>query len=166
MTFFDKLAGNIDSKVIYQSMIVSCGKTYSKEIVKSGFSIKNVANREEYHHLTSLKGFSSKVILELEKEAPKILHILALRNVVDDVPKRIVGSFCITQARFDDAQIDRLKRLGWVEDTSVKKTTTVLITSDIDNVTGKVEKARKYGVDVMEIAQFFEQYIDDAEEVE
>ena len=85
-----------------------------------------------------------------------IKKICELRDVVDDVPKNIVGSFCITNARFSEEQLDRLKRLGWVEDTSVKKTTTVLITNDIDNITGKVEKAKKYGVPVVEIPQFFE----------
>lgn len=160
MAFFDNLSGDIDSKHVYQSMITSCGKTYAKQIVNSGFKIKNIANPDEYHHLTELKGMPDKVILELEKEAARILRICELRNVVDKVPKNVVGSYCITTVRFSQEQVNRLESLGWVDDGTVKKTTTVLITSDIDNITGKVAKAKKYGIDVVEIQQFFDEYID------
>lgn len=162
MMFFDKLSKKIDSKIIYQSVITSCGKTYSKEIVKSGFIISDVWN-EKYEPIKQLKNFNSAVIEEIIEKKELIKKICELREVVDDVPKNIVGSFCITNARFSPEQLERLSSKGWVEDTSVKKTTTVLITNDIDNITGKVEKARKYGIDVVEIAQFFEQYIDDEE---
>lgn len=164
MMFFDKMSNKIDSKVIYQSVITSCGKSYSKEIVKSGFIISDVWELDGvYPVLNALKSFSSNVISEMAEKRELIKKICELRVIVDDVPKNIVGSFCITNARFSEEQLNKLNLIGWVEDSTVKKTTTVLITNDIDNITGKVEKARKYGIPVVEIAQFFEEYINEEE---
>lgn len=160
MMFFDNLSGRIDSKIVYQSLLISCGRSYSKAIVKSGFAISDVWTQDgKYPVLQEIDGISSNLLTELATKRTLIKEVCELREVYDDVPQNVVGSFCITNARFSPEQLSRLKLLGWVEDDTVKKTTTVLITNDIDNITGKVEKARKYKIPVVEIPQFFEEFL-------
>ena len=158
--FFHKLSGDIDSKIVYQSVALGCGNSSAKAIVKLGVPINRIWLTSGW--ITTIKGisgFNSKIADSIWKNRHLIAEICRLRNVVDDKPKNIVGTYCMTQIRFNKDQIDELSKLGWIEDNTVKKTTTVLITNDIDGGSTKMDKARKYGIDIVETDAFFEKYI-------
>ena len=159
--FFDNISGDIDSKIIYQSVITSCGSSIAKTIVKSGVKITNIfTDMAWFDELDMIPGFNSKVLHQLLDKKDTIQKICSLRNVIDDTPKEIKGSYCVTGIRFSKEQVDKLSIAGWVEDSSAKKTTTVVVTNDIYGSSTKIEKAKKYGIPVIEINQFFEDYVD------
>ena len=63
------------------------------------------------------------------------------------------------EARFSERQLKILADKGWKEDTSVKKTTSILVVANLDSVTGKVKKAMQYGIPVMELDSFVDKYL-------
>lgn len=160
--FFDSISGNIDSKVIYQSVITSCGKSYANTIVKTGIKIQDIYEHDCWvAELSILSGFNRNVIKQLIEKKETIRKICSLRTVVDDKPKNVVGTYCVTGIRFSKEQVDKLLIAGWMEDSSAKKTTTVVVTNDKYGSSTKIEKAKKYGIPVLEVNEFFEDYIDE-----
>ena len=158
--FFNNLNNKIDSKIVYQSVIMSCGRTISKTIVNSGIKISDIySNNDWVTILQKLPGFNSKVITQMLEKKDLIEAICKLRTVEDIVPKKVMGTYCITGMRFNKSQVDMLSIEGWIEDSSVKKTTTVLVTNDIYGTSTKIDKAKKYNIPIVDPEKFFEDYI-------
>ena len=161
LTFFANIHGNVDAKVIYQTYFRACGKTYSRIIAESGFVWNDLisGNLEKMEQVRSIKGFRDSIVDQMIRSVDLFNRINEKVKVVDEVITETVGSYCITGTRFSDSQVKRLASMGWKEDTSVKKTTTVLIVADLDLHSNKTKKAQQYGISVTTIEDFIDQYL-------
>lgn len=159
---FGNMSGDIDSVIVYNSVVNGCGKSLAKNIVKMGVDINQIyLNSKWIDVIKAIPGFPNKVADSIWKNKDIIKEICRLRKVVDNKPKNIVGSYCVTGVRFSKTQMAQLQISGWVEDSSVKKTTRVLVTNDPFSSSTKTVKAQKYGVPVMDMEQFFEEFINE-----
>lgn len=160
--FFEAISKPVDSKIIYQTFIPSCGKTFSKVIVDSGIEFAGIVNgTEDIDSLANITGFRSEIIRELKSNKELFAQVASVIKVYDEAPKRITkGTFCITGTRFSGVQLKQVLDAGWGEDTTLKKTTTILVTKDADSNSGKAKKAREYGIEVVSVEDFMMDYLD------
>lgn len=160
--FFYNLSQPIDSVIVYNSVVIGCGKTLAMNIIKQGIDIHNVCEDQSLiNQIKFISGFPSKVADDIWNKRDIIKKICELRNVVDNKPNKIIGTFAQSQIRFSKDQIERLKQIGWMEDSSVKKTTTVLVTIDPDADSTKIVKARKINVPVVDVETFWSKYVEE-----
>ena len=159
--FISNINGNIDPKVIYQTYLRACGKTFSRTIAESGFVWNDLisGNIEKMDGLKSIRGFHKNIVEQMKRSVAFFNTLNEKMKIVDEVVTATVGSYCITGTRFSDSQVKQLALMGWKEDTSVKKTTTVLILADLDMQSNKTKKAQQYGVKVMTIEDFIDQHL-------
>lgn len=155
--FLDKTRQNIDVKILYEVFINNCGSRAATKIVDSGFDIyQYVKNPLELKKLYSISNFNSNII-ELMVDARSFFEeVLEVRTVDQVQSPKFYGTFCITGARFKADQLTKVNESGWAEDASIKKTTNILVTKDPNSTSGKIEKAKSYGIPVMTIDQFLE----------
>jgi hypothetical protein len=126
------------------------------------YNIHNVCEDQSLiNQIKFISGFPSKVADDIWNKRDIIKKICELRNVVDNKPNKIIGTFAQSQIRFSKDQIERLKQIGWMEDSSVKKTTTVLVTIDPDADSTKIVKARKINVPVVDVETFWSKYVEE-----
>lgn len=155
-TFLNNIRKEIDVKILYKTFILNCGDRASDKIVESGFDVyKFLENPDEIKKLYSLSNFSSAIISDIVSKKNLFEEFLKVRSVKtskNDVIK--VGSFCITGVRFSKDDSEKIKELGWVEDSSVKKTTTYLITKDPSSNSSKIQNAKKLNVPVVSVDEF------------
>jgi len=109
--------------------------------------------------LKEIRGFHKHIVEQMKRSLDLFKKIDSKIKIVDEKITATVGSYCITGTRFSDAQVKRLAAMGWKEDTSVKKTTTVLIVADLDLQSNKTKKAQQYGITVATIEDFIDQYL-------
>jgi len=160
LQFFTKINGNIDPKIIYQVFIQACGKTFARVIAEHGVVFADCVNStEKLNELYTIKSFRKEIVEQLKRNASIFEKVNSVMKIVDEKIVETVGSFCITGTRFSSAQVKRLEAKGWKEDSSVKKTTTVLVVADLDQVSGKTKKADSYGIPVMTIEDFMDTYM-------
>jgi DNA ligase (NAD+) len=161
LNFFTNIHGSVDAKVIYQTYLRSCGKTFSRVIAESGFVWGDLvsADMEKIEKLKDIRGFHRHIVEQMKRSLDLFKKLDSKIKIVDEKITATVGSYCITGTRFSDAQVKRLADMGWKEDSSVKKTTTVLIVVDLDQQSNKTKKAQQYGIDVATIEDFIDQYL-------
>lgn len=161
LSFFSKIRGNVDAKVIYQTYLRSCGKTFSRNIAESGFVWADLAtgNMEKIEKLKELRGFHKHIVEQMKRSLDLFKKLHDKIKVVDEQITETVGSYCITGTRFSDGQVKRLASMGWKEDSSVKKTTNFLIVVDLDQQSNKTKKAQQYGTQIIAIEDFIDQYL-------
>lgn len=161
LTFFSNIHGDVDAKVIYQTYLRSCGKTFSRVIAESGFVWNDLVSGDlvKIEKLKEIRGFHKHIVEQMKRSLDLFEKIDGKIKIVDEKITATVGSYCITGTRFSDAQVKRLAAMGWKEDTSVKKTTTVLIVADLDLQSNKTKKAQQYGITVATIEDFIDQYL-------
>lgn len=158
-TFLENLKNPIEAKILYNVFVLGCGDSGSEKIVDCGFDIGNFVNGDsdlEINKLRKLSNFNSNIIKQMNLKKPELAEIYGLRTITQTKKQKgnVVGTFCITKARFKDDQKTKIESLGWYEDKTVKKTTTVLVTKDPNAVTDKTETAKKFGIKIMSIEQF------------
>lgn len=160
-TFITRINGNIDPKVIYQTYIRACGKTFSRSIAESGFVWNDLisGDLEKIEGLKQIRGLHKNIVEQMKRSIEFFNTLNSKMKIVDEVVTATVGSYCITGTRFSDAQVKRLAAIGWKEDTSVKKTTTYLILADLDMQSNKTKKAQQYGTKVVTIEDFIDMYL-------
>lgn len=160
MVFFDNIRKGVDSKIIYQTFLRTCGRTFSRVIVESGFKFADIyENPDKVEALGSIKNFRKDIIAQMYRYAQFFKYLATIIDVVDPVVVQTVGTFCITGTRFNDIQLKKLEAKGWKEDSSVGKNTTVLVVADLDSTSGKVKKAQKYGIEIACIEDFIDKYL-------
>ena len=158
--FFLNIHQNIDSKIVYQTFLKSCGKTFSKIIVDHGIKFDEYINSQaDLPSLLLIPGFHREIVREMERNRHIFMNLSKIMKIVDEIKLVTKGTFCITGARFSGFQLKMIEDAGWGEDSSIKKTTTVLVTKDPDSASGKIQKARSYGVPVVSIEDFMMDYI-------
>lgn len=158
--FFEKIHQPVDSKIVYQTFLKSCGKTFSKVIVDHGIKFDEyVSCQADLYSLLTIPGFHREIVSEMERNRHIFKRLASLLTIVDEVKAVTKGTFCITGARFSGLQLQAVLDAGWGEDTSLKKTTTVLITKDVDSNSGKTKKARDYGVKIVTVEEFLMDWI-------
>lgn len=159
--FFSNLHGPVNAKVIYQTYLRSCGKTFSRTISESGFVWNDLVtgNLEKIEKLKEIRGFHRHIVEQMKRSIDFFKKLDTKIKVIDEKVTETIGSYCITGTRFSDSQVKRLADMGWKEDTSVKKTTSVLIVVDLDQQSNKTKKAQQYGVKVATIEDFIDQYL-------
>lgn len=155
-TFLTNIRKDIDVKILYKTFILNCGERASDKIVESGFDVYNfMEDSNEINKLNSLSNFSSAIISDIISKKNLFEEFLKIRSVKtfrNDVVK--VGSFCITGVRFSKDELEKIKNLGWSEDSSVKKITTYLITKDPNSNSSKIQNAKKLNVPVVSVDEF------------
>lgn len=158
-TFLDRIKGDVDEELLYRTFLLGCGESTAQKIIGSGFDLKAYVDGDlvQALKLTSLSNFPGHISQQLKGKSKIFKDILDIKNLkprvaVSNVQK--VGSFCITKARFKPDQLATIAQLGWVEDKSLKKTTTILVTKDPTANTDKTQSAKSYGIPVMTIDQF------------
>lgn len=157
ITFLNNFSKEIDAKVVYKTFLLSCGERASEKIVDSGFDIYSfITNENELEKLEKISNFNSNIISDLSSKRHLISAFLDFRKVIQNKSKSSVGSFCITGARFKGEDLKRILELGWREDSSVKSSTTVLVTKDPNSNSTKIQKAKQLGVCVKSIEEFLE----------
>lgn len=155
--FLENTRKSIDVKVLYDSFLKSCGDRASQKIVDSGFDIFEwFLNPDKIGILAGIPNFNSNIILDLIEKRELFKRVAGLREIVQEKSKSTIGSFCITGARFSKDQLKTILDIGWKEDSSIKKTTTYLVTKDPDSTSSKIQKAKEYGIRVLTIEQFME----------
>jgi hypothetical protein len=88
--FFNNISNDIDSKIVYQSVITSCGSSIAKTIVSNGINISDIYSKTGWiSTLRGISGFNKNVIEQLQANKYLIKEICSLRNVVDNRPKQI-----------------------------------------------------------------------------
>lgn len=154
--FLKHISSTIDARVIYKTFILNCGERASDKIVESGFDlIKFLEDDSEIKKLNMISNFSSNIISEIKEKKELFRKFISLRDITQKKNEIIkVGSFCITGVRFSKDELKRIQDLGWVEDSSVKKTTTYLITKDPSSTSSKIQKAKDLNVPVLTIPEF------------
>lgn len=158
--FFENIHQPVDSKIVYQTFLKSCGKTFSKVIVGHGIKFDEYVNcQADLYSLFSIPGFHREIVSEMERNRHIFKRLASLLTIVDEIKAVTKGTFCITGARFSGLQLQAVLDAGWGEDTSLKKTTTVLITKDVDSNSGKTKKARDYGIQVVTVEEFLMDWI-------
>lgn len=161
LTFFSNIHGDVDAKVIYQTYLRSCGKTFSRVITESGFVWRDLADGDlvKIEKLKEIRGFHKHIVEQMKRSLELFKKIDGKIRIVDEKITETVGSYCITGTRFSDGQVKRLASMGWKEDSSVKKTTKVLIVADLDLQSNKTKKAQQYGIPVASIEDFIDMYL-------
>lgn len=154
--FLKNISGAIDVKVLYKTFILNCGERASDKIVESGFDlIKFLEDDSEINKLKTISNFSSNIISDIVSKKDLFKQFLTLRDIVQKKNETIkVGSFCITGVRFSKDELKRIQDLGWLEDSSVKKTTNYLITKDPNSNSSKNQKAKDFNIPVLTIPEF------------
>ena len=99
------------------------------------------------------------VLLRLANENPFTQEEIDATNTLSAAQTRLSGEV-IVFTNFRDADMeDKLKRVGATIAESVTKTTTCLVVPDGNQTTtGKVAKAEKYGIKIMEKSAFRNAY--------
>ena len=146
-----------DVRVIYKTYINSVGDRASKKIVDSGFDINLYMTDpiKEIRKLGAIPNFNSKIALELLEKHEEISDIVPKRTWVQTKSVKTKGTFCVTGVRFKPEQLAKILEFGWGED-DLKKTTDVLVTKDPNSASSKVQKAKKYGIQIMTIDAFMQ----------
>lgn len=159
--FFSNIRKPVNSKYVYQTFFRSCGKTLSRVILESGFKFNYIYNKPEEitNTLAGIKNFRKEIVRQMQRGTEFFRNFANIVEVFDEDVTETVGTFCITEARFSERQLKILADKGWKEDTSVKKTTSILVVANLDSVTGKVKKAMQYGIPVMELDSFVDKYL-------
>lgn len=154
--FVKRTTDDIDIKVIYQTFLPSCGNRASTKIVDVGFDIYSYVKNPlgECKKLLLISNFNSNIVTSLINMYSTLIPIIEKRNWIQDKSAIGKGTFCITGARFSSEQIEKIKESGWIEDSTIKKTTTILVTKNTNSTSSKVEKAKKYGIQIMTIDAF------------
>lgn len=154
--FLKNISGALDVRTLYKTFILNCGDRASEKIVDSGFDlIAFLKDESEIKKLKSISNFSSNIIFELIAKKGLFEQVLTLRDIIQKKNEIVkVGSFCITGVRFSKDQLKRIQDLGWVEDSSVKKTTTYLIVKDVESNSSKTQKAKELGIKIITIPEF------------
>ena len=116
-------------------------------------------NLEKIEKLKEIRGFHRHIVEQMKRRIEFFKKLDTKIKVIDEKVTETIGSYCITGTRFSDAQVKRLADMGWKEDSSVKKTTTVLIVVDLDQQSNKTKKAQQYGVKVATVEDFIDQYL-------
>jgi len=148
--FLQSIKQEIDIRFVYRTFISGCGRRASEKIVDSGFTI----NEYDVTRLYSLSNFNSNIIAELIAKKNEIQNFCSLISYVENKKQKAKGTFCITGVRFKPDQLKNINDLGWTEDSSVTKTTSVLVVKDTNTTSGKADKARKNGTPVMSVEEF------------
>ena len=158
--FFENIHQPVDSKIVYQTFLKSCGKTFSKVVVDHGIKFDEYINDSaNLNSLFTIPGFHREIVFEMNRNRHIFKRLASLLTIVDEVKAVTKGTFCITGARFSGLQLQAVLDAGWGEDSSLKKTTTVLITKDVDSNSGKTKKAREYGVTIVTVEEFLMDWI-------
>lgn len=151
----DATKGEIDVKIVYKTYLTGCGNTASTKIVDSGFDLKYYLENPSYiKKLKLLSNFNSNIIEDLVAKTELIREFCNLRDITQIKTPKKIGTFCITGVRFKPDQLIEISNAGWGEDSSVKKTTTVLVTKDPSSTSSKIVKAKEYGILVMTVDEF------------
>lgn len=158
-TFLEHIKDDVDEELLYTTFLLGCGESTAKKIVASGFDLKAYVNGDVSQELklSKLANFPKSIVQQLRGKLNIFKDILDVKNLKPRVAAsnvQIIGSFCITKARFKPDQLEKIEKLGWVEDKSLKKTTTVLVTKDPLSITDKTKAAKSYGITIMTIDQF------------
>ena len=148
--FLEKLTKEIDVRFIYRTFLNGCGRRASDKIVQAGFTLENY----DTNLLYSIPSFNSNIIRELKAKKDIISSICSMLTVVEKKKQKAIGTFCITGVRFKPDQLKIINNFGWTEDSSITKTTSVLVVKDTNTTSSKAEKAKKNGIPVMEIDEF------------
>lgn len=74
-------------------------------------------------------------------------------HIIDVTPVAIKGYVCFTGIRPDETLLRDMQAAGWIMDDFTKKTT-LLVTIDSPKETGKVQLAKKKGIDICSISEF------------
>lgn len=148
--FLSKVRDNVDIRFVYQTFLNGCGRRASEKIVESGFDV----NVYDVKCLYTLSNFNSNIISDIVKLKDTIQEFVSLIKITQTKKQKAIGTFCITGVRFKPDQTKIINDLGWQEDSSVKKTTTVLVVKDPSSNSSKIQKARDYGIEIMSIDQF------------
>ncbi len=160
-----KMSGDIDVKIVYNTFLDSCGDRAAEKIVDSGFDIYKLNPEvdetgnlvvEELLKLNNIPNFNSNIIEDIKRKMLLLSKFLKYRNVIQKKSAASVGTFCITGVRFKGEQLEKIQSLGWKEDSSIKKTTSVLVVKDPNSNSSKTQKAKEYGIKIMNIEQFME----------
>lgn len=155
--FFENLEKGVDSKIIYQVFLTSCGKEYAEDIVQT-VDWKTVCENSITpiieNKLRGLCGFRESLIGELIIHNGSFVKLDKLFSVFDAKKSEIKGTFCVTGMRFTKDQLYIFEKNGWVEDTTVKKTTTVLVVKDKNATSSKIKAAEKNGIKIMDMTEF------------
>lgn len=161
LTFFANINKDVDAKIIYQTYIKACGRTYSRIIAENGYVWADFisGDLDKIEKLRLISGFRNDIVDQLKRSVELFKKIDSTMKVTDEKIVTTVGSYCITGTRFSDSQVKRLASIGWKEDTSVKKTTNMLIIADMDFQSNKTKKAQQYGVQIIAIEDFIDQYL-------
>jgi DNA ligase (NAD+) len=155
--FLDKTRQEIDVKVLYEVFINNCGSRAATKIVDSGFDIYQfIKNPLEIKKLYSISNFNSNIINLMVDARSFFEEVLEVRKISQVQSPKFFGTFCITGARFKADQLTAVNDSGWAEDSSIKKTTNILVTKDPNSTSAKIEKAKSFGIPVMTIDQFLE----------
>lgn len=162
----EKMSGDIDVKIVYNTFLSSCGDRAAEKIVDSGFNLNkleiDLVEGEEYLNVTEVEkldnipNFNSNIVNDIKSKVDLFQKFLTKRTVIQKPSAKAVGTFCITGTRFKGEQLEIIAAAGWKEDSSIKKTTTVLVVKDPNSKSSKTQKATEYGIKIMSIEQFME----------
>jgi DNA ligase (NAD+) len=142
--FHEKLSDPIDSKLIYRSLVKYCGRSASEKMLEVGLSFpKLLEDPKEISKLSSIRSFNSNITKDLLGKIEYLKELSKHLTIIDVAPKKCSGSFCCTGVRFSQIQLKMLLDRGWKEDSSLKKTTDVLVCKDPSSSSGKIKKARE-----------------------
>lgn len=159
LTFLKNISQEIDAKVIYKTFLLSCGERASEKIVESGFDLYSFfENSSEIDKLKVLSNFNSNIIEDILSKKDLMKKFSTLRKIVQKKSKAAIGSFCITGARFKPEQLQKILEAGWKEDSTIKRTTTILVVKDSKSNSSKTQKAKEYGIEVKSIEEFLEMF--------
>ena len=84
--FFSNINGNVDAKVIYQTYIRACGKTYSRTITESGFVWNDIisGNIDKIEKLREIRGFRNDIVDQMKRSIELFIKINEKMKIVDE----------------------------------------------------------------------------------
>lgn len=153
--FLDNIKQGIDVRIIYKTFINNCGDRASNKIVESDFDIVSFVNGgPELLKLYKIDNFDSGIIDRINKSKTRFKTILDLVELKQEKKAKVSGTYCITGARFSKEEVSYFLSKGWGEDDNIKTTTTILVVKDKSKKSGKIDKAIKYSIKIMDIQEF------------
>ena len=108
-------------------------------------------------NLMALSGFGEKTACRVQRglnsKMKTIKYLLNIINLKEKVqPGKLKGKVCFSQVRDPEVE-SKLINAGYEVVDSLTKTTNYLVVPSLDVRSGKIDKAKKYGVEILSIKQ-------------
>jgi NAD-dependent DNA ligase len=134
--------------------IVGMGRKIFKKVLEDYTidQLLEIVDMRQFNKLTDIRGIADKsarkIIYGIEENKDIIRKLRKELIVTRPGKKEWKGSVCFTGFRDKDLE-ERFEELGFEPVNSVNKNLSVLVVNSLNDTSSKIDKARKYGVNII-----------------